>query len=221
MSKFTVIMLGAVGVGKGTQAKKLVDSLNIPHISTGDILRAEVQAGTELGLRAKEIMDRGDLVGDDIIIDMVRNRLNQNDAGRGAIFDGFPRTIPQAEALGSLLEEVGLPDPVVVSIELPDQTIIERLSSRRVCTNCGATFNLKTDEAAIQNHKCPSGTPNVIHRDDDQPDTIRRRLEVYREKTAPLIDFYKRKNALRAVSGEGSQNEVFARVLIALDPGML
>ncbi|MBU0692065.1 adenylate kinase [bacterium] len=221
MASFTVIMLGAVGVGKGTQAKKLVDSLKVPHISTGDILRAEVQAGTELGLKAKEIMDRGDLVSDDIIIDMVRNRLNLNDAGRGAIFDGFPRTIPQAEALGALLKELGLPDPLVVSIELPDDVIIERLSSRRVCINCGATFNLKTDEQLIANHKCPTGTPNVIHRDDDQPDTIKRRLEVYREKTAPLINYYKKQGALRPVSGEGSQDEVFARVLIALDPGLI
>jgi adenylate kinase len=221
MSSFTVIMLGAVGVGKGTQAKKLVHSLNIPHISTGDILRGEVQAGTELGLKAKEIMDRGDLVGDDIIIDMVRNRLNQNDAGRGAIFDGFPRTIPQAEALGALLKELDLPDPKVVSIELPDDVIIERLSSRRVCTNCGATFNLKTDSELIEKHKCPSGTPNIIHRDDDQPETIKRRLEVYREKTEPLISYYKKQGALLPVSGEGSQDEVFARVLIALDPGLL
>jgi adenylate kinase len=221
MASFTVIMLGAVGVGKGTQAKKLVDSLNVPHISTGDILRGEVQAGTDLGLKAKEIMDRGDLVGDDIIIDMVRNRLNKNDAGRGAIFDGFPRTIPQAEALGSLLKELDLPNPLVVSIELPDYVIIERLSSRRVCTNCGATFNLTTDEQLIASHKCPTGTPHVIHRDDDQPDTIKRRLEVYREKTSPLINYYKKQGALRPVSGEGSQNEVFARVLIALDPGLI
>lgn len=221
MSKFTVIMLGAIGVGKGTQAKQLVDALNIPHLSTGDILRGEVQAGTELGLKAKEIMDRGDLVGDDIVIDMVRNRLNQDDTGRGVIFDGFPRTIPQAEALEKLLEETGLPQPTVVSIELPDEVIIERLSTRRVCITCGATFNLAIDPEGPKNHSCPRNDCHVIHRDDDQPETIKRRLEVYREKTAPLIDYYKKKNALRPVSGEGTQQEVFARVLIALDPGLL
>jgi len=211
--------LGAVGVGKGTQAKMLVESLRIPHVSTGDILRAEVQAGTDLGLQAKEVMDRGELVGDEIIIGMVRNRLQQNDAGRGVIFDGFPRTAPQAEALDELLEEVDLPEPIVVSIEVPDEDIIDRLSSRRVCTNCGAVFNLKIDAEAPQTHKCPDGEPNVIQRDDDRPDTVRKRLEVYREKTAPLIDYYKRKGALRPVSGVGSQDEVFARVLIALDQG--
>ena len=221
MANFTVIMLGAVGVGKGTQAIKLVDSLRIPHISTGDILRAEVQSGTDLGLKAKEIMDRGELVGDDIIIDMVRNRLNQNDAGRGAIFDGFPRTIPQAEALDALLMELGLAEPLVVSIELPDEEIIRRLSSRRVCTSCGAVFNLKLNAAEIDNHRCPKGESNIILRDDDKPDTIRHRLEVYREKTAPLINYYRKKDALRAVSGEGTQEEVFARVLIALDPGLV
>jgi adenylate kinase len=221
MANFTVIMLGAVGVGKGTQAIKLVDSLHLPHISTGDILRAEVQAGTALGLKAKEIMDRGELVGDDIIIDMVRNRLNQNDAGRGAIFDGFPRTIPQAEALDALLQELGLANPLVVSIELTDEEIIQRLSSRRVCATCGAVFNLKLNAAEMETHRCAKGEANIIHRGDDQPDTIRRRLEVYREKTAPLINYYRKKDALRPVSGEGTQEEVFARVLIALDPGMV
>jgi adenylate kinase len=221
MANFSVIMLGAVGVGKGTQAIKLVDSLHLPHISTGDILRAEVQAGTTLGLKAKEIMDRGDLVGDDIIIEMARNRLSQNDAGRGAIFDGFPRTIPQAEALDALLKELGLADPLVISIELPDEEIIQRLSSRRVCTTCGAVFNLKMNAVEIDNHRCSKGEANIIHRDDDKPDTIRRRLEVYREKTAPLINYYRKKDALRPVSGEGTQEEVFARVLIALDPGMV
>ncbi|MBI5059829.1 adenylate kinase [candidate division KSB1 bacterium] len=220
MARYTVIMLGAVGVGKGTQAQRLVNYLRVPQISTGDILRAEVQAGSELGVKAKEIMNRGELVPDDLIIDIVRKRLQQDDAVRGAIFDGFPRTIPQAQALDKLLVEVGLPTPRTVSIDVPRDAIIERLSSRRVCTTCGATFSIHTTPDVETNHKCPKGEANVIQRDDDQPATIAQRLRVYEEKTAPLIDYYQKSNQLRIVDGVGSEDQVFARVLIALDPDL-
>lgn len=218
--KNTVILLGAVGVGKGTQAQKLVHYLKIPQISTGDILRAEVQAGSDLGQKAKQIMDRGELVPDDVIIDIVRKRLLQDDAVRGAIFDGFPRTIPQAEALDKLLVEVGLPAPRVVSIEVPTEQIVERLASRRVCVTCGATFSTKTHPAIEQEHKCPKGDGKIIQREDDKPDTVLSRLKVYEEKTAPLLGFYKKSETLRIVSGVGNEEQVFARILIALDPDL-
>jgi adenylate kinase len=174
-----------------------------------------------LGCKAADIMNRGQLVPDDVIIDMVRKRLQADDAVRGAIFDGFPRTIPQAEALDSLLKEVGLPDPRVISIEVPQEEIVERLSSRRVCATCGAVFNTKTGADAIVRHKCPKGEPNVVLRDDDRPDTVLQRLQVYHEKTAPLIGYYKKLGNLRTVSGVGSEDEVFARILIAMDPDLV
>ncbi len=218
MSKYTLILLGAVGVGKGTQAQRLAQHLEIPQISTGDILRAEAQAGTELGNKASELMNRGELVPDDVIIDMVRRRLLADDAVRGAIFDGFPRTVPQAQALETLLEDVNLPAPRVISIEVPPEVIIDRLSARRVCTTCGATFSLKTNPQVTEQHRCPKGQPNVIQREDDQPATIQARLKVYDEKTLPLINYYRKNGNLRQISGLDSENEVFARLLIAMDP---
>jgi adenylate kinase len=218
VSRYSIILLGAVGVGKGTQAKKLVESLKVPQISTGDILRAEVAAQTDLGKQVQEIMTSGELVADELLIELVRSRLTKPDTARGAIFDGFPRTIPQADALEKLLADFDLPSPIVVSIEVPDEEIIERLTSRRVCLTCGATFNLNLDQAAIASHKCPDGkAPNVVQREDDKPETVKTRLQVYREKTSPLLDYYKRKRALKSVSGTGTTNEVFARVLIELD----
>jgi adenylate kinase len=219
-NKYSLILLGAVGVGKGTQAQRLSRQAGIPQISTGDLLRAEVQAGTELGVKAREVMNRGELVPDDVIIDMVRNRLLQDDAVRGAIFDGFPRTVPQAEAMEKLLPDVGLPEPRVISIEVPQEEIIDRLSSRRVCTTCGAVFNMKTNPAAVEQHRCPKGEANVILRDDDRPDTVLQRLKVYEEKTLPLINYYRKSGNLRQVSGIGTEDQVFARVLIAMDPDL-
>ncbi len=218
MAKHTIILLGAVGVGKGTQAQKLTSYFSIPQISTGDILRAEAAAGTELGLRAKEIMNRGELVPDDVIIEIVKKRLLQDDAVTGAIFDGFPRTIPQAEALSGVLKEVDLPQPLVVSIEVPTDVIVDRLASRRVCLTCGATFSVKSGADPAASHLCPKGNSQIIQREDDMADTVRQRLRVYEEKTAPLTNFYKKAGHLRQIDGVGSENEVFARVLIALDP---
>jgi adenylate kinase len=221
MSKLTLILLGAMGVGKGTQAQRLAQHLVIPQISTGDILRAEAQAGTELGSKARELMNRGELVPDDVILDMVRHRLLRDDAVRGAIFDGFPRTTPQAQALEPLLEEMSLPAPRVISIEVPEEEIIERLSSRRVCTTCGATFSLKTKPLAAEQHRCPKGQPNIIQREDDLPETIAARLRVYNEKTLPLINYYRKNGSLRQISGLGTESEVFARLLIAMDPELV
>jgi adenylate kinase len=220
VNKYTLLLLGAVGVGKGTQAQKLARELKIPQISTGDILRAEVQAGTDLGLKARDIMNRGELVPDDVIIDMVRKRLLEDDAIRGAIFDGFPRTVPQAEALDKLLVDVDLPPPRVISIEVPKEVIVDRLSSRRVCLTCGAVFNTKVNPDAIEKHKCPKGESNIILRDDDKPETVLQRLKVYEEKTAPLINYYRKTGNLRQVSGLDSEEQVFARILIAMDPDL-
>ena len=220
MTKYTLILLGAIGVGKGTQAQRLCRHLGIPQIATGDLLRMEAQTGTDLGRRAAEIMGRGELVPDEIMIDMVRSRLAKDDAVRGAVFDGFPRTVPQAEALAALLTEMELPVPHVVSIEVPEPEIIERLSSRRVCVTCGAVFNAKTNPAAIESHKCPKGEARVILRDDDRAETIQQRLQVYREKTLPLVNFYQQKGFFREVSGTGTEDQVFARILIAMDPDL-
>lgn len=218
--KNTVILLGAVGVGKGTQSQKLAQYLKIPQISTGDILRAEVQAGTELGKLVKDTLDRGELVSDELIIDIVRKRLLKDDAVKGAIFDGFPRTIPQALALNNLLTEVSLPAPRIVSIEVPTEAIVDRLSARRVCVTCGATFSTKTQPNIESEHKCPKGAPNVILREDDKPETVKLRLKIYEEKTAPLLVHYAKGDHLRIVSGVGTTEQVFARILIALDPDL-
>lgn len=218
MIKTTLILLGANGVGKGTQAQKLAENLGIPQISTGDILRAEVKAGSDLGRKAKEVMDRGELVADEVIIDMVRKRLLLDDAVRGVIFDGFPRTIPQAEVLDKLLDELDIPLSNVISIDVPKEQIVERLSSRRVCISCGAVFNLNLNQQEIEKHRCPKGEPNIVLRDDDKPETVMRRLEVYFEKTAPLINYYKNTGRFRSISGVGDTEEVFARILIAMDP---
>lgn len=218
VNRYSVVLLGAIGVGKGTQAKKLVEALKVPQISTGDILRAEVQTKTELGLKVQATLDRGDLVADDLLIELVRHRLTKPDTARGAIFDGFPRTIPQADALDGLLETESMPTPIVISIEVPDDQIVVRLTSRRVCLTCGATFSTESDAGAIAAHKCPDNRePQIVQREDDKPETVQKRLSVYRENTAPLMDYYRRKRLLHNVSGVGTTNEVFARILIELD----
>lgn len=218
VNRYSIVLLGAVGVGKGTQSKKLVEALRVPQISTGDILRSEIHAQTELGKKVQDIMGRGELVADDLLISLVRSRLSKPDTARGAIFDGFPRTIPQADALSQMLVDEGMPAPIVISIDVPDEGIIERLTSRRVCLTCGATYNLASDQAAIAAHRCPDGkSAQIVQRDDDKPETVQIRLQVYREKTAPLLEYYRRKKLLKSVSGTGTTNEVFARILIELD----
>lgn len=221
MSKYTLILLGAIGVGKGTQAQRLSEHLQIPQISTGDILRQEVRAGTDLGRVVQEIMARGELVPDDAILDIVRKRLLQNDAVRGAIFDGFPRTVAQAEGLEKMLVELDLPPPQVVSIEVPQDVIIERLSARRVCTTCGAVFNVQAKPDSIDHHRCPKGEAHIVLREDDRPDTVLQRLKVYEEKTLPLVTYFQKAGQLRQISGLGTEDQVFARILIAMDPGLV
>jgi adenylate kinase len=216
MSK-RLILLGAPGVGKGTQAQKLVAFLNVPQISTGDILRAEVRNETDLGQQASRYMRRGELVPDEVVLEMVRGRLKQSDAQVGAIFDGFPRTLPQAEGLDGILRQLHRKLDAVLSIEVPARRIVERLSARRSCATCGAVFNQLLDPEAAEKHQCPQGRSVIVQREDDKPETIERRLKVYTEQTEPLKEYYRRSNLLREVPGEGTVDEVFARLTRALE----
>lgn len=212
----TIILLGAPGVGKGTQAQKLMAYLNVPQISTGDILRTEVRRATPLGGRALTYMSCGELVPDDLILDMVGIRLQASDARNGAVFDGFPRTLAQAESLNRILEHQGRSLDVVLWIEVPSKQIVERLSARRSCATCGAVFNLLLDPAGAEKHECPKGQALIVQREDDKPETIERRLKVYLQQTEPLKDYYRRTGLLKEISGEGRIDEVFARLTGAL-----
>src|SRR5919201_3081919 len=214
-----VILLGPPGAGKGTQAHFIREKYAIPQISTGDMLRAAVKAGTPLGLAAKQVMDAGQLVSDDIIIGLVQERLQQPDCAAGYLFDGFPRTIPQAEAL----KRAGVPLDYVLEIDVPDEEIIERMSGRRVHPASGRSYHVKFNPPKVEGKDDVTGEP-LIQRDDDREETVRKRLEVYRAQTRPLIDYYKKWAAAnvreapkyRRISGLGSVEEVKARALEAL-----
>jgi len=208
-----MIIMGRQGAGKGTQAGRMGEASAVPHISTGDMLRAAVRDGTELGLRAKAIMDAGDLVPDDVMIGIVGERLGQPDAQRGWILDGFPRTVGQAEALASITSAA--PVDVVVELVVPNDVVVERLSARRTCESCGTIYT--ADDPAIVDGVCPKcgGTP--VQRDDDKPEAILRRLEVYERDTAPLLGHYASLGLLEQVDGLGAADEVFARMLAVVD----
>ena len=180
-----MILLGAPGAGKGTQAKFLTEAYGIPQISTGDMLRAAVKAGTEVGLKAKEVMDSGGLVTDDIIIDIVKDRIQEDDCNSGFLFDGFPRTIPQAEAL----RDAGVDIDVVLEIDVPDDEIVKRLSGRRVHLDSGRVYHVEFNPPAQEGLDDETGEP-LIQRDDDTEETVRKRLSVYHEQTLPLVSFY-------------------------------
>ena len=206
-----LVLFGPPGAGKGTQAKKLKARFGIPQISTGDILREARRKGTELGRKAAEYMDRGELVPDEIILGLVRERLSQMDCRDGFVLDGFPRTIPQAEGLERILEEMGKPLDKVVSLAVPDEVIVERLSARRICERCGQEYNLKT-RPPNKDQVCDLCGGKLIQRPDDVPDTIRERLRVYREKTEPLRNFYLKRGLWVEVDGVGDVEEVFERI---------
>ena len=207
-----LILLGPPGAGKGTQAKKMVEEWDIPQISTGDILRAEVASGTELGNKAKSYMDAGDLVPDDVILNMVKNRLAEDDTENGFILDGFPRTIPQAEGLKKILDELDKNLDAVVSIEVDDEELVRRLTARWIDRNTGHIYNMIFDPPPRE--KIESG--EVYQRDDDKEETVRNRLEVYHQKTSPLIDFYSEKGKLIPINGSGTPDEIFNRIKQAL-----
>ena len=210
-----IIMLGAPGAGKGTQAKQIADRYGIPHISTGDIFRANLKEGTPLGLKAKEYMDRGDLVPDDLTCALVVDRIAQPDAAGGFVLDGFPRTIPQADALTKALEARGEQMDYAIDIGVPDESIVTRMGGRRACSGCGATYHI-VNIPPKQEGICDRCGGALILRDDDRPETVAKRLEVYHEQTQPLISYYTEAGILRSVDGTQSMQEVFDAITAIL-----
>lgn len=210
-----IIMLGAPGAGKGTQAKKIAEKYSIPHISTGDIFRANIKNGTELGMKAKTYMDQGLLVPDELVVDLVVDRLGQDDCANGCVLDGFPRTIPQAEALDAALTKVGQAVDYAINVEVPDENIVNRMSGRRACVNCGATYHIVYAPTKVEN-VCDTCQGGLILRDDDKPETVQKRLNVYHEQTQPLIDYYTKKNILVEVDGTVDIDDVFAAIVKVL-----
>ncbi|MGI6054043.1 MAG: adenylate kinase [Clostridium sp.] len=203
-----VIMLGAPGAGKGTQAKKIAGKYGIPHVSTGDIFRANIKEGTELGLKAKQYMDQGLLVPDEVTIGMLLDRIHQNDCEKGYVLDGFPRTIPQAESLTRALTEHGEAIDFAIDVDVPDENIVNRMGGRRACLKCGATYHVVFAPSAKEGI-CDVCGSELVLRDDDKPETVQKRLSVYHEQTQPLIDYYREKGVLRTVDGTQSMEKVF------------
>ena len=211
-----VIMLGAPGAGKGTQAKKLAAEYSIPHISTGDIFRANIKEGTELGKKAKAYMDAGQLVPDELVCDLVVDRIQQDDCKNGYLLDGFPRTIPQAEALDAAVEKLGEKIDYAVNIDVPDENIINRMSGRRACVGCGATYHVVYNPPKVED-VCDVCGKSLILRDDDKPETVKTRLDVYHAQTQPLIDYYAGRGVLVTVDGTQNMDKVFADIKDILD----
>ncbi len=207
-----IIMLGAPGAGKGTQAKKLAAKYKIPHISTGDIFRANIKAGTELGKKAKVYMDQGLLVPDDLVVDLIMDRFKQPDCVNGYVLDGFPRTIPQAKALDVALTKNNDAIEYAIDVDVPDEEIVKRMSGRRACVVCGATYHLVTIPPKKEGI-CDVCGKELILRDDDKPETVLKRLTVYHEQTQPLIDYYREKEILRSVDGTKDPDTTFYDII--------
>ena len=210
-----LVLLGAPGAGKGTQAKKLIEKYSMPQISTGDLLRAAVADGTDLGKEAKSYMDKGELVPDSVVLGMVEERLQQDDAANGFILDGFPRNTAQAEALDGLLDKLGMPLDAALSIDVPQEDLMKRLTGRRTCKGCGQMYNVYFSAPATED-ECDKCGGELYQRDDDKEETITKRLEVYQEQTEPLIDYYRNKGILKSVSGSGNIDEIFGSVVAAV-----
>lgn len=206
-----IIMLGAPGAGKGTQAKMIAEKYGLPHISTGDIFRANIKNGTELGKEAKEYMDKGLLVPDELTVRLLLDRVAQDDCKNGYVLDGFPRTIPQAEVLDEKLSELGEKVDYAINVDVPDENIVNRMSGRRACLNCGATYHIVSIPPKKEGI-CDVCASALVLRDDDRPETVQNRLKVYHEQTQPLIDFYERKGVLRSVDGTLPMEEVFTAI---------
>ncbi len=211
-----IIMLGAPGAGKGTQAKMMAAKYQIPHISTGDIFRSNIRNGTELGKKAKEYMDQGLLVPDELTVDLVIDRLSQEDCRKGYILDGFPRTIPQAEALEAALAKRGEKLDYAIDVDVPDEHIVTRMSGRRACTGCGATYHTVFNPSK-KGEKCESCGEPLILRDDDKPGTVQKRLAVYHDQTQPLIEYYSQKGILKTVDGIRDMKDVFTAITEILE----
>jgi adenylate kinase len=207
VSELNLILLGPPGAGKGTQAERLTGDFNLPYIATGDMLRAQVAEGTELGRKAKEYMDRGELVPDDLIIEMILDCVNGGTCADGFLLDGFPRTTEQARALDEALAKLGRKLTAVLLIEAPDDEIVKRISGRRVCTKNGHVYHVDTNRPKHEG-VCDVDGSKLVQRDDDKPETVKKRLDVYNEQTAPLIPFYEDKGLLRRFDGTRSPTEV-------------
>lgn len=203
-----IIMLGAPGAGKGTQAKKIADLCNIPHISTGDIFRANIKEGTELGKKAKAYMDAGELVPDELVCNLVVDRIQQDDCTKGYILDGFPRTIPQAEALTEALDAIGQKLAHALNFDVPDENIIHRMAGRRSCNKCGAIYHVEFNPPKTEG-VCDVCGEKLVLRDDDQPETVKNRLDVYHKETQPLIDYYEKAGLVSTIDGTQPMDKVF------------
>lgn len=210
-----IIMLGAPGAGKGTQAKKIAEKYGIPHISTGDIFRANIKGGTELGMKAKSYMDQGQLVPDEITIGMLLDRISEADCAGGYVLDGFPRTIPQAESLTAALESRGEKMDYAINVDVPDEAIVTRMAGRRACLSCGATYHIVYNAPKAEGI-CDACGEKLVLRDDDKPETVQKRLAVYHDQTQPLIDYYEKAGILVTVDGTKDLNEVFKDIVAVL-----
>ena len=211
-----IVFLGPPGAGKGTQAKILIERYGIPQISTGDMLREHRAKGTELGKKAQEYMDKGQLVPDEIILGMVKERLSQPDCQKGFILDGFPRTVAQAEALDKLLSEMGKKLDFALALIVLDDLLVERLTGRRTCKNCGMMYHIKYKPPKVEG-KCDVCGGELYQRPDDNEETVRNRLKVYHEQTAPLIEYYKNKGILREIDGSKSIEEITQQIISILE----
>ena len=206
-----IIMLGAPGAGKGTQAKMIAEKYQIPHVSTGDIFRANIKNGTELGMDAKKYMDQGLLVPDELTVKILLDRVAQEDCVNGYVLDGFPRTIPQAEVLDEALTKLGEKIDYAINVDVPDENIVRRMSGRRACLKCGGTYHIEHIPPK-QEGICDSCGSELVLRDDDKPETVQNRLKVYHEQTQPLIDFYTARGVLKTVDGTVDMKEVFTAI---------
>lgn len=210
-----IIMLGAPGAGKGTQAKMIADKYSVPHISTGDIFRANIKNGTELGMEAKKYMDQGLLVPDELTVKILLDRVAQDDCKNGYVLDGFPRTIPQANVLDEALNKLGDKIDYAINVDVPDENIIRRMSGRRACLACGATYHIEHVPPKTEGI-CDRCGKELVLRDDDKEETVKNRLNVYHDQTQPLIDFYEEKGVLKSVDGTVDMKDVFAAIVSIL-----
>ncbi len=211
-----IIMLGAPGAGKGTQAKMIAEKYSVPHISTGDIFRANIKNGTQLGMEAKKYMDQGLLVPDELTVKILLDRVAKEDCAGGYVLDGFPRTIPQAQVLDNALKELDDQIDFAINVDVPDENIVRRMGGRRACLSCGATYHIEHIPPKKEG-VCDACGKDLVLRDDDKPETVKNRLDVYHQQTQPLIDFYEKKGILRTVDGTVDMKDVFAAITAILD----